>query len=498
VSLYTEADRQIRNEIEAEAKRLEAERSKRQQEHIDRTLDEELLVAPAEKRNALRDAYKTEKANRTPEQVALLEEHPSIGNISPGSLYLYAQQRGRRATDIERFADDLEQQAINRLKEQEVVSELPDDREAIRSLIVRLDPDAHQEIQRYRQAAKVCRAEDAKTELAQMLDAIKAVKKTAPKERFLRVLTEPANHTPTTHLFIRGDHNQPGVVLPPDELTIVKPDTDRIIPENDSAVPTSGRRLAYARHLTNGKHPLLARVFMNRVWMHHMGRGIVDTLGDFGQLGGRPTHPELLDWLADEFMRGGWTLKRMHRMIMLSRTYRQVADRTEELDATDPDNRLYARMSMRRLESEAIRDAMLVASDSMLHQLHGPPVPVKEDSVGQIVLGTEMLDGERKPNGTDESFDGMFRRSVYVQVRRSRPLASLETFDIASLTPNCVQRSVSNVAPQALLLMNSQFVIDHAERFADDLLRESQTTPERLSQAWLRSFGQPIENSVLA
>ena len=131
---------------------------------------------------------------------------------------------------------------------------------------------------------------------------------------------------------------------------------------DDPGVPTTGRRLAYARHLTSGEHPLVARVLVNRVWMHHFGRGIVATPGDFGTLGERPTHPELLDWLADEFMRGGWTLKRLHRLIMTSTAYRQSSRADRELDAVDPDNRLLGRMSVRRLEAEAVRDAILAAS----------------------------------------------------------------------------------------------------------------------------------------
>ena len=301
----------------------------------------------------------------------------------------------------------------------------------------RLLPQAFAEVQRYRAAAKICREQDAKTELAKMAEEIKAIRARAPKEYFVRVLTEPTNHTPPTHLFIRGDHNQLGSQLAPDELTVLESFRSVSIAENDPELPTSGRRLAYARHLTSGEHPLLARVLINRVWLHHFGHGIVDTPGDFGRLGSAPTHPELLDWLADELMRGGWLLKRMHRMILLSSTYQQQSSRTEQLDRMDPDNRFYGRMSVRRLESEAIRDAMLAASGELLTQLHGPPVPVKEDSVGQIVIGKEMLDGERKPTGDPTYFEGVCRRSVYVQVRRSRPLAVLETFDIATVSPNC-------------------------------------------------------------
>lgn len=492
VSLYTTEDKQKRDAVEAQAKEAEAARTARQKEHIDRTLYEELLVAPDDRRESLRAAYETELAKRTPEQVVLLEEFPSIGNISPGSLYLYAEQRARRADGIEKEAAEREVRYVAQAQQQH-----PDATVTAASLET-LHPAAFAEVGRYRAAAKVCREQDAKTELAKLQDEIAAIRSTAPKEKFVRVLTEPANHTPATHLFIRGDHKQPAQQLEPDELTVLKSFASVDIASENFDLPTSGRRLAYARHLTSTQHPLLARVLMNRVWLHHFGRGIVDTPGDFGYLGSKPTHPELLDWLADELMRDGWSMKRMHRRIMLSHTYQQVSDRTEQLDRVDPDNRLYGRMSVRRLESEAIRDSILSASGALLHQLYGPPVPVKEDSVGQIVIGKEMLDGERKPSGEDQLFDGASKRSLYIQVRRSRPLAVLETFDIATVSPNCTNRSYSNVAPQSLLLMNSEFAIEQAEQMADRMLAADSELSQQLSLAWKRCFGRPIENSVLA
>lgn len=491
VSLYTTDEKQQRDAVEVLAKEAEAARSKRQQEHINRTLYEELLVAPDASRELLKTAYETEKATRTPEQIALLEEFPSIGNISPGSLYLYAEQRARRAGDIEKAA--AEREARYMAQAQQEHPEASVDAASLETYL----PDAYAELKRYRDAAKVCREQDAKTELAKMQEGINTIRSTAPKERFVPVLTEPINHTPPTHLFIRGDHNQPGKQLDPDELTVLKSFKAVKIDANNPELPTSGRRLAYARHLTSGRHPLLARVLMNRVWLHHFGRGLVDTPGDFGYLGSRPTHPELLDWLSDELIRSGWSIKQMHRTILLSHTYQQESKRSEQLDRIDPDNRLYARMSVRRLESEAIRDSILSASGVMLNQLHGPPVPVKEDAVGQIVLGKEMLDGERKPNGEREALDGVSRRSVYVQVRRSRPLAVLETFDIATVSPNCANRNFSNVAPQSLLMMNSQFAIDHAGELAGKILAAESEVPQQLSLAWGRCFGRPIESSVL-
>ncbi|WP_164102285.1 DUF1553 domain-containing protein [Candidatus Laterigemmans baculatus] len=502
ISLYTAEDRRERAAVEARAQEAQEARTRRQQEHIDRTLEEELLVVPDEVRDALRVAYKTEKSKRSEVQVALLEEYPSVGNISPGSLYLYAQQRARRAGDIEKAAAEREAKYIA-AAQQKLQADQSDQSAQAEQLVTaetlaEFDPEGFAEVQRYREAARICREQNAQAELAEMQEAVAAIRSTAPEERFVRVLTEPTNHTPPTHLFIRGDHNQLGPQLEPNELTVLTTFTPASIPVDDPELSTTGRRLAYARHLTSGEHPLLSRVLMNRVWMHHFGRGIVDTPGDFGRLGSAPTHPELLDWLADELMRSGWDLKRMHRLLMLSQTYRQSSARSETLDSVDPDNRLYARMSVRRLESEAIRDAMLAVNHSLLNQLHGPPVPVKEDAVGQIVIGKEMLDGERKPTGEELNSPGSSRRSVYIQVRRSRPLAVLETFDIATVSPNCTSRSYSNVSMQALLMMNSQFVIDQADRLAERMIATSDELPEQLSRAWQRCFGRPIEEPVLA
>lgn len=495
ISLYTDQEKQLRAAVEERAKEATAARNRRQQEHIDRTLYEELLVVPDELREALKTAYLTEKPKRTPEQIALLEEYPSVGSISPGSLYLYAEQRARRAADIEKAADQRELRFIAQAQQALVAGNAAASVTA--QSLATAHPDGFAEVKRYREAAAVCRATDAKTELATMLAEIAAIRSTAPKENFLRVLTEPANHTPASHLFIRGDFQQLGQQLEPGELTVLKTAAPVEIQVDDPTRPTTGRRLAYARHLTSGKHPLLARVLMNRVWLHHFGRGIVDTPGDFGYLGAKPTHPELLDWLADELMRGGWTLKRMHRMILMSRTYTQDSQRSPELDRVDPDNRLYARMSVRRLESEAIRDAVLLASGVMVDTMHGPPIPVKEDAVGQIVLGEQKLDGERKPIGDDVAVEGVSRRSIYVQVRRTRPLAVLEAFDIASLVPNCTQRNFSNVAPQALMMMNSQFAIEHSEKLADRVLQTSDDVSQQLALAWRHCFGRPAEQAVL-
>jgi hypothetical protein len=280
-------------------------------------------------------------------------------------------------------------------------------------------------------------------ELKEIAERAAKLRATKPVPEFVRALTEPAGPPPKTFRFDRGDVESPKEELEPASLLLLDRFGLRGLPAKDAALPSTGRRLAFARGLVSGKHPLTARALVNRFWMHHFGKGIVGTPGDFGLLGERPTHPELLDWLASEFMAGGWRLKQLHRLIMTSTAYRQSSDRRPELQQVDPDNHLLGRMSLRRLEAEIIRDAMLEVSGKLNRRPFGPPVPVTHDEIGQVVIGKDIRNpGDGTPMGKVASLGGEeFRRSVYVQVRRSLPLAMLETFDAATITPNCESRS---------------------------------------------------------
>jgi mono/diheme cytochrome c family protein len=313
-----------------------------------------------------------------------------------------------------------------------------------------------------------------------------------PAEDFIRALTEVPGRVPVTRLFHRGDPAQPKEAVAPAGLTVLQPLGLGAIPARDASLPTAGRRLAFARMLTSGRHPLVARVLVNRVWLHHFGRGLVGTPGDFGALGERPTHPELLDWLADEFTAGGWRLKRLHRLILTSAAYRQSSRRDPAGQKIDPDNRLLGRAPVRRLEAEAIRDAVLAVSGRLNARPLGPPVPVRPDEVGQIVLGVDNRDAAGYPQGKPVSLGAeAFRRSVYVQVRRSRVLSVLEAFDAPTMAPCCDARAASTVTPQALMLMNSGFVLAHADDFAERVRREAGDDPRRqVARAWRLAFSR--------
>lgn len=321
-------------------------------------------------------------------------------------------------------------------------------------------------------------ADDLKT-MAARAAAVRAKK---PVEDFVAPLTEVPGTVPATYLFQRGDPTQPKQSLQPGGLTILTALGLPSIPVKDPTLPTTGRRRALARWLTDPRQPLTARVLVNRVWMHHFGRGIVGTPADFGMQGEPPTHPELLDWLASEWVAGGWRLKRLHRLIMTSTAYCQVSQRSSRTEAADPDNRLLGHMAVRRLEAEAVRDSILAVSGKLNRKMFGSSVPVMEDEDGQFVVGIENKNGENRPGPVIPLHGEEYRRSLYVQVRRSRPLAVLSTFDAPAMEPNCEARTASTVAPQSLLLMNNDFVLEQAGAFADRL---EQAAPDLRAQVYL-------------
>ncbi|WLD11853.1 PSD1 and planctomycete cytochrome C domain-containing protein [Planctellipticum variicoloris] len=316
-------------------------------------------------------------------------------------------------------------------------------------------------------------------------------KKKRPADDFIQCLTEVPGQIPATKLFSRGDFNQPREDVLPGELAVLNA-VNASLPVDDPALPTSGRRLAYAKTLTSGEHPLVARVLVNRIWLNHFGRGLVATPGDFGMLGEKPSHPELLDWLASEFMQSGWQLKKLQRLIVTSQAYRQSSQRTSELDAIDPENRLLGRMSVRRLEAETVRDTLLALAGRLSDKMTGTPVVVMPDDVGQIVVGVDTRDSAGRPSGKVIPLgEDEYRRSIYVQARRSMPLGMLEPFDVPVMAPNCEQRASSTVAPQSLLMMNSEFVVDQTTAMAVRLRSEVGDDPAALfTRAWTLTLGR--------
>ena len=308
-----------------------------------------------------------------------------------------------------------------------------------------------------------------------------------PTADLLMVPAESTDRASESRLFFRGDPEQPKQAVTPAELFVLaRRLKSRDIPMTDGVGASTGRRLAYANLLTDGTHPLTARVAVNRAWMHHFGKGLVNTPGDFGLNGERPSHPELLDFLAARFVTEGWSMKKLHTLIVTSTAYRQSSKRIPELDKIDPDNRLLGRMSVRRLEAEAVRDSLLAVSGKLNGQHYGPSVPVTEDTVGRGVIGIRELSDFGKPFGPFEKVPAgqENRRSIYISANRSIPLSMLETFDLPVMSPNCDARKCSTVPPQSLMFLNDATMVQHATDLTERLWKEAATPEARVKRVF--------------
>ncbi|MBI2823064.1 MAG: PSD1 domain-containing protein [Planctomycetia bacterium] len=260
-----------------------------------------------------------------------------------------------------------------------------------------------------------------------------------------------------THLLIRGEYLRDGPVVPPDVPSVLPP------------LSTSGEqptRLDLARWLVAPANPLVARVTMNRFWQQYFGRGLVETSNDFGTQGTPPTHPELLDWLAGEFVARGLSMKAMHRLIVTSATYRQQSRACPELAAVDPDNRLLARQSRLRVEAEAVRDVTLATSGLLSPKVGGPSVfPPQPDGVMAL---TRSVREWKTSTGEDR-----YRRGMYTYHWRSTPHPFLKVFDAPEGSTTCTRRDRANTPLQALTLLNDEACIEAARALAVRVLAES-------------------------
>ena len=281
---------------------------------------------------------------------------------------------------------------------------------------------------------------------------------------------------PKTHILIRGDFRQPGEAVEPGFPSAITGNSGPAVIESDRyrQFPTRGRRITLARWIASPDNPLTARVMVNRIWQHHFGRGIVGTPNDFGRNGERPTHPELLDWLANRFIEKGWSMKAIHRMILTSNTWRQSADNRECATAAtkiDPDNRLLWHFSRQRLEAEAVRDTILFLSGRLNLERGGPsvfpPLPEELSDLAKPVPagGLQWETNEREEDAR--------RRSVYIFQRRSLPVPMMATFDATVFNDTCPVRSVTTTPLQALTLMNGSLVNEEAVFLAARVKRDA-------------------------
>ncbi len=288
---------------------------------------------------------------------------------------------------------------------------------------------------------------------------------------------------PDVHIAVRGDFRNPGEEVGPGFPAVLCDGKDLAEPAERPFVPQ--RRKALALWLTQPDHPLTARVMVNRIWQWHFGRGIVATSNDFGRQGDLPTHPELLDWLATEFVARGWSIKAMHRLMMLSSTY-QMSDEYNTVNAkVDAENHYLWRMNRMRLDAEELRDAVLACAGTLNAKMGGPPVipplaPDEVNALGDVTQWPATLDPAES-----------LRRSIYMYVKRTFRLPMLDTFDLPDSTLSCSRRDVTNVAPQALALINNEFVSARAREFAARLRKIGGDNPAAwVADGWQIALGR--------
>jgi hypothetical protein len=332
-------------------------------------------------------------------------------------------------------------------------------------------------------------------------------------------VTEPGPKAPATHLMVRGDFQRPGALLEPAFVRLANP-RNSVVPKAPTEAKSTMRRTALANWLTQPDHPLTARVMVNRVWLHHFGVGLSNTPSDVGVMGDVPTHSELLDWLAAEFVRTNWSMKKLHRLIVTSATYRQASrpsdsawsdemvqrarEQWKSSKAADPKNQLLSRMNRVRLDGETIRDVMLASAGQLNLRKGGPGVrPALPKEIVSTLLKDQWLES---PDAEDHR-----RRSVYIFARRNLRFPIFEAFDRPDGNASCALRTKSTTAPQALMLLNSSFssqmataVATAASKTSDDrnvqiahcyrqiLLRNPSDTEVKASRTFLEEQARRI------
>jgi len=297
--------------------------------------------------------------------------------------------------------------------------------------------------------------------------AIKKLEGERKPEPMVRALWDRGEPSPQ-YVLVRGNYQRAGALVKPNTPMALNGNKSNYAPKPPwPGAKKTGRRLAFVKWMVRPEHPLTARVMVNRIWKHHFGKGIVRTLDNFGKAGARPSHPELLDWLATEFPRRRWSLKAMHRLIMNSATYRQML----------------SRMPLHKLDAEALRDSILFVAGQLNEKNRGgKPDGIKSHKDGLVSI----------PRGPDG-----WRRSIYVQQRRTEMPTFLTTFDLPRMEPNCIERPQSTVAPQALHLLNDATVHEIAGHFAARLVKEAANEKAQLTRAhWLAFSRAPTKEEI--
>ncbi len=302
-------------------------------------------------------------------------------------------------------------------------------------------------------------------ELAQQLQRLK----TNDPSMAARVVAERQQQRRATHVLHRGDFLQPEQTVEPGTLEVLPP-----IKTHSDETPD---RLDLARWLVNGDNPLPPRVVVNQIWTHLFGAGLVRTVNDFGVRGEPPTHPQLLDWLAAEFIRNGWSRKQLIRTIVLSRTYRQASRYRPELADVDPHNRLLARQNRFRVEAEIIRDLSLSVAGLLSNRIGGPSVfPPIPPSITDLTYNSGF-------KWATSAGPDRYRRGLYTFFKRTAPHPNLTTLDCPDSTKACVARERSNTPIGALVTLNNEVFVEAAQAFAGRVLQSAESDAGRLHHA---------------
>ncbi|MDX1966218.1 MAG: PSD1 and planctomycete cytochrome C domain-containing protein [Planctomycetaceae bacterium] len=320
--------------------------------------------------------------------------------------------------------------------------------------------------------------EATKTELKQLRDSLKDLEKSAPEIPSAMGVSEDKPADVPIH--VRGSHLKLGDVVPRHVPAVLRGPS---VPE---FTPQSSGRMELARWLVDPQHPLTARVMVNRVWRWHFGRGLVSSTDNFGLLGDRPTHPELLDWLAQHFIQEGWSLKTLHRTILLSSTYRQSSTPSPQTLERDPANQLWGRVPVRRLDAEEIRDSLLAVSGQLDPRQGGPVLKVKNRDY--------LFDHTSK----DLTEYTSVRRSLYLPVIRNNVYDVFQLFDYPDAAVPNGNRISTTVAPQALMMLNSELVLQASDHLASRLTREVATDDAlRIARLFQLAYGRDPTESEL-
>jgi hypothetical protein len=410
------------------------------------------------------------------EQAAIRKEHESIdAKIKP--LQEQKDAIGKAVKD-RLLAQRLADRALA-LAGWEQATDLKDGK----ALLKKLEPRDNQI------AAALSKDEKARQEA--LSKQIEELKKQKRPFTHAMLMTDAGGTPPVTKIFYQGNHKQERDAVDPGFVSILDPNPAAIAkPPNPG---TSGRRLALAEWIVSPKNPLTARVLVNRIWQTHFGRGLVATPNDFGLAGARPTHPELLDYLASQLVRDGWSVKRLHRLIVTSATYRQQSSPASVADVVkiDGQNDLLWRQNLRRLSAEQLQDSLLTVSGLLTQRAGGGP-PVWPELPADVLQANPAFldDNPEKTKGWYPSPPGERNtRAIYQVQKRTVRVPFMETFDLPENSTSCPRRSESTVAPQALSLLNGPLAVEAARAFAKRVEKEAGEDPAaRVKAAFSLAF----------